>query len=206
MNTAKKIGNGIGNTLAVVPREVGVGLHTGFDVANSIVQYPKQIFECLSNGVSNAKNIFKNAFSSNKKWRQMWFNLGVAPITATGAIAEWAVRGVLHPSFNLIKHTKENIAHVLTNTGRNLKTMWSTQPFNEAYSYDHMEVVNVSPAENHFIKGNAQIGYDSFEEEVNAIERSIEKYTAKKQARLAKVKAKAGVIDTPQAEPEAEAA
>lgn len=92
----------------------------GLDLLKTGFNYPKQIFEVLSDTTTHTKNVFKNAFSKGKRYQKIVNGLA-SPFVAAGTLAEGAVRAVLNPTRNAVLNTRDSAGNVLVNEGNTIK-------------------------------------------------------------------------------------
>lgn len=127
MVSRKNLWNRVGNTVGVAPRSiVGTGLYTISDATKTALYWVLNPIEWLGKTASNIKEAVHKAFT-NWKWYQK-LRKAPASLLATPFMAvEWVAETLRGTTCNLLRNTRDTIAHPFLNVGRSIKWIWSSK-------------------------------------------------------------------------------
>ena len=127
MVSRKNLWNRVGNTVGVAPRSIiGTGLYTISDATKTALYWVLNPIEWLGKTASNIKEAVHKAFT-NWKWYQK-LRKAPASLLATPFMAvEWVAETLRGTTCNLLRNTRDTIAHPFLNVGRSIKWIWSSK-------------------------------------------------------------------------------
>jgi hypothetical protein len=137
LSKVKRVWNGIWNTLGAPIRISWAVVYGWLDAVNTVATLPKQAFEIISSTTSQIKDVFSNARNKWKRYNKL-VNVPLSPFLATWTAIEWAVRAVVHPTWNAITHTKDVAGNILINAWNSLKRTLSDKPMSD-FRYEHLK-------------------------------------------------------------------
>ncbi len=121
----KNLWNRLWNTVWVAPRAtIWTWLYTVSDATKTALYWILDPVEWIGKTASNIKEAVHNAFT-NWKWYQRLLKAPASLIAAPFMAIEWVAETLLNTWYNILKNTKNTIAHSFVNVGHSIKWIWS---------------------------------------------------------------------------------